>query len=142
VEKGLTRQALYVACSRARTLSGLYIEGRFVPPTCHKDDPIELEMLRLAENSVNLKVFENPKHFILHAFDTANDGVTKDANQFYVTSATENSEPIVLLRPQQLIKPEVISCSNDITKCLTEYLILFLVLYRVMPMLRTLMTIH
>jgi hypothetical protein len=73
MEKGLTRQALYVACSRARTLSGLYIEGRFVPPTCHKDDQIELEMQRLAERRVDLKVFENPKHFILHCLDSTDD---------------------------------------------------------------------
>jgi hypothetical protein len=107
VEKGLTRQALYVACSRARTLSGLYIEGKFVPPTCHKDDPIELEMLRLAERSVNLKAFENPKRFILHAFDSANDGITMATDQFCVTSVRENVKPSVWLRPQQSIKPEV-----------------------------------
>jgi hypothetical protein len=122
VEKGLTRQALYVACSRARTLSGLYIEGRFVPPTCHKDDPIELEMLRLAERSVNLKAFENPKRFILHTFDSADGGITIDANQLCVKSVSENSKPSVWLRPQQWNIPEVISCSYDLTKWLRNYI--------------------
>jgi len=42
--EGLSRQALYVGCSRARTLSGLFIEGEFKAPECSLTDPIELEM--------------------------------------------------------------------------------------------------
>jgi hypothetical protein len=119
VEKGLTRQALYVACSRARTLSGLYIEGRFVPPTCLKDDPIELEMQRLAERSVKMEVVENPKYFILHAFDSAMEGkhmhgrdlVLNNQGGMYITS--ENAQPPVWVRPKQEVGPKVIEYSTE-----------------------------
>jgi hypothetical protein len=113
VEKGVTRQALYVACSRARTLSGLYIEGKFVAPTCQKDDPIELEMQRLAERRVDLKVLENPKHFILHSLDSNNDRKLEDVNdpvcnikQSYINK-TEITQSSSSLHPKQSVDPEV-----------------------------------
>jgi hypothetical protein len=69
-----------VACSRARTLAGLYIEGKFTPPTVQKDDPIELEMKRLSDRSVEFAVFENPKKFILQGLESTDDRNLKDAD--------------------------------------------------------------
>ena len=44
----LTRENLYVACSRAKSLNGLFIVGEFVPPTQPPaNDPVTMEMERL-----------------------------------------------------------------------------------------------
>jgi len=56
--EGLSRQALYVGCSRARTLKGLFLEGEFKPPECSATDPIELEMKNI--KSRELQFNENP----------------------------------------------------------------------------------
>jgi hypothetical protein len=113
MEKGLTRQALYVACSRARTLTGLYIEGKFVAPTCQKDDPIELEMQRLAERKVDLKVFENPKNFILQGLDSTDDRKLEDVDDTVcvikesIINKTESTQPSFSLHPKQSVDLEV-----------------------------------
>jgi hypothetical protein len=103
MEKGLTRQALYVACSRARTLSGLYIEGKFVAPTCQKDDPIELEMQRLAERKADLKVFQNPKNFILQGLGSTDDRQLEDQN-----------EPVLLNKQSNINKTESTQSSHSL----------------------------
>jgi hypothetical protein len=66
VEKGVCRQALYVGCSRARTLSGLYIEGKFKAPRCSDDDPVEAEMKKISQRKLILEGLENPKEYILN----------------------------------------------------------------------------
>jgi len=46
----LTRELLYVACSRATSLAGLYIDGEFEPPNPPpEDDPVSQEMTRLRD---------------------------------------------------------------------------------------------
>lgn len=48
VQKGMNRQKYYVAFSRATTLNGLHIIGKFNPPDEIKaDDPVQIEMARL-----------------------------------------------------------------------------------------------
>jgi hypothetical protein len=113
VEKGVTRQALYVACSRARTLSGLYIEGKFVAPTCQKDDPIEVEMQRLAGRNVDVKVFVNPKNFILYGLDSTDDRKHEDVNdpvcvnKESIINKTESRQSSFSLHPKQSVDLEI-----------------------------------
>jgi hypothetical protein len=54
LKKSVIRSALYVACSRATTLSGLFFEGDFTPPIKLQHDAVELELSRLL--SVELKL--------------------------------------------------------------------------------------
>jgi hypothetical protein len=47
-KKKMTREELYVACSRATSLNGLFIKGKFMPPSAPApDNPVTLEMERL-----------------------------------------------------------------------------------------------
>jgi hypothetical protein len=47
LKKSVTRSALYVACSRATTVSGLFFDGDFTPPMKPQYDAVELELSRL-----------------------------------------------------------------------------------------------
>lgn len=48
LSRRLTREQLYVACSRASSLEGLFLDGIFVPPAPPgPSDPVTLEMERL-----------------------------------------------------------------------------------------------
>jgi len=62
---GLSRSALYVGCSRARTLSGLYLEGSFKAPSCSDNDPIEVEMSKVESRMITLQLMADPKSTIL-----------------------------------------------------------------------------
>jgi hypothetical protein len=51
LSRKLSRESLYVACSRATSLAGLYIDGEFQPPNLPgPNDPVSLEMARLREH--------------------------------------------------------------------------------------------
>lgn len=53
----LTRENLYVACSRATSLSGLYIYGKFAPPEKPpQDDYVTIEMQTLKEHPVTMSL--------------------------------------------------------------------------------------
>jgi hypothetical protein len=84
----LTRESLYVACSRATSLDGLFIEGEFVPPTAPSfNDPVSLEISRLRqmrfpfalkflqdyEHSFWKVYFHNVQSFNLHREDVISD---------------------------------------------------------------------
>ena len=58
----MTRQLIYVAFSRAKTLNGLYILGKFNPPSPPRnDDPVVLEMKRLRESAQLIPKFQHLK---------------------------------------------------------------------------------
>jgi len=63
---GLSRSALYVGCSRARTLTGLYLEGEFKAPACLDDDPIELEMCKVQARKLHFCKVVDPKSIMLN----------------------------------------------------------------------------
>lgn len=51
----MSRNCLYVALSRATSLNGLYVVGKFIPPsTPSLTDVIELELVRLKQNQIDL----------------------------------------------------------------------------------------
>ena len=51
VQKGMNRQKYYVAFSRATSLNGLHIIGKFNPPTeIEANDPVNIEMARLRQD--------------------------------------------------------------------------------------------
>jgi hypothetical protein len=54
----VTRAALYVACSRATSLSGLFFEGEFNPPVKPMHDVVELEISRLISTELQLEADE------------------------------------------------------------------------------------
>ncbi|KAE8741450.1 hypothetical protein FOCC_FOCC013050 [Frankliniella occidentalis] len=57
----MTKQLLYVACSRATTIDGLYIIGNFIPTKpLQENDHMSLEMTRWKTNSI-IPVFSNIK---------------------------------------------------------------------------------
>ncbi|KAE8740532.1 hypothetical protein FOCC_FOCC013959 [Frankliniella occidentalis] len=57
----MTKQLLYVACSRATTIDGLYIIGNFIPTKpLQQNDHMSLEMTRWKTNSI-IPVFSNMK---------------------------------------------------------------------------------
>ena len=56
-KRGLKREALYVACSRAPTLQGLYINGTFTAPKpISKDNAVKIELERLSSLSFPFKL--------------------------------------------------------------------------------------
>jgi hypothetical protein len=56
-KKKITREELYVACSRATSLNGLFINGNFVPPaTPAPDNPVTLEMEKLRKNPLQFSL--------------------------------------------------------------------------------------
>ncbi|CAG9799467.1 unnamed protein product [Chironomus riparius] len=58
----MTRQLIYVAFSRAKTLDGLHIIGRFIPPTPPRDDdPVVIEMKRLRDTAQFIPKFQHLK---------------------------------------------------------------------------------
>jgi len=63
--EGLSRSALYVGCSRARTLGGLYLEGEFKAPTCLENDPVEVEMSKVQARKLTFCKTPDPKSTIL-----------------------------------------------------------------------------
>ncbi len=79
MKKKLSREQLYVACSRATTSQGLYIDGEFSAPTYPgNDDDVtkEMEILRnipvtlLGQVQSNCKVyFHNVENFVKHRQD-------------------------------------------------------------------------
>ncbi len=53
----LTRQELYVACSRATGINGLFIDGKFVPPQAPADDDsVTVELARLQSKPYQFKL--------------------------------------------------------------------------------------
>ncbi|CAG9799161.1 unnamed protein product [Chironomus riparius] len=58
----MSRSLIYVACSRAKTLDGLYLIGKFKSPTPPRDDhPVVLEMKRLRETAQLIPKFQHLK---------------------------------------------------------------------------------
>lgn len=61
-KRKLTRENLYVACSRAASLQELYISGEFTPPSCpgqHDDVSKEMAILRQHPVNMSLRFFLN-----------------------------------------------------------------------------------
>lgn len=55
LSSSISRDKLYVACSRATSVNGLYIKGSFVPPTKPpSNDPVTIELERLKQNPLQL----------------------------------------------------------------------------------------
>ncbi len=83
MKRKLSREQLYVACSRATTSQGLYIDGEFVAPAYPGDDDDvtkEMEILRnvpvklLGQVPLNCKVyFHNVENFVKHRADLLAD---------------------------------------------------------------------
>lgn len=84
----ISRERLYVGCSRATSLDGLFIDGIFEPPaTPPEDDPVSTEMRRLRktpfefsikflqdfDNSYYKIYFHNIQSFLLHHADLVAD---------------------------------------------------------------------
>ncbi|GBN02720.1 hypothetical protein AVEN_206629-1 [Araneus ventricosus] len=69
---GLKRKELYVSLSRCTKLSGLYLTGKFVPPTApSRTDKIETEMRNLSEKAVVFScvfpsMFANVSNIVYH----------------------------------------------------------------------------
>jgi hypothetical protein len=59
LKKSVTKSALYVACSRATTLSGLFFDGDFTPPIKPQHDAVELELTRLLSMELTLDADEH-----------------------------------------------------------------------------------
>jgi len=89
----LSRELLYVACSRATSLKGLFIDGTFEPPVKPSfNDPVTLEMERLRSipfsfslkfiqtigNQVWKLYFHNVQSFNAHSEDVACDKCALD----------------------------------------------------------------
>jgi len=94
--EGLSRQALYVGCSRARTLKGLFLEGEFKPPECSATDPIELEMKNI--KSRQLQFNENPDAInqILLLTRLSFKHSSRDG---LICDTTDTQTPVTLSRP-------------------------------------------
>lgn len=88
ITPGMEREFLYVACSRATSINGLYIVGDFVAPTPPgPDDPVSREMERLRNNPLKFRLrffqdygpefeklfFHNVQSFIKHQLDVRAD---------------------------------------------------------------------
>lgn len=84
----LSRELLYVACSRCTSLQGLFIDGEFEPPRCPgTNDPVTKEMERLRKNPLEMTLkflqdiaddmikiyFHNIQSFIAHQNDLTAD---------------------------------------------------------------------
>jgi len=87
-DRKITRESLYVACSRATSLNGLYINGKFTPPKAPpKDDAVSVEMTRLRDAPMKFSLrflqdippefvkiyFHNVQSFISHIPDVICD---------------------------------------------------------------------
>jgi hypothetical protein len=69
LSRKLTRESLYVACSRATSISGLFIDGEFNPPVAPgPSDPVSCEMGRLRNM---------PFHFTMKFLQDYGDGFVK-----------------------------------------------------------------
>jgi len=88
----LTRESLYVACSRATSLQGLFIDGKFEPPTSPPpSDPVTIEMDRLRitpypftckflqdfEQGFHRVYYQNIQSFAAHYLDVLSDNCAK-----------------------------------------------------------------
>jgi len=86
--KFMTQERLYVACSRATSNGGLFIDGQFKPPLAPKqNDSVSLEMERLRDKSCALSsqclqdfqpnhitlYYHNIQSFLLHQKDLESD---------------------------------------------------------------------
>lgn len=93
INKKLTTEYLYVACGRATTLSGLYINGVFEPPTKVNDDvtkemqrlrnlsfPFYLKFLQDFPENVHKIYFHNIQSFLTHFDDIINDKCAMSSN--------------------------------------------------------------
>jgi hypothetical protein len=94
-KKKLTREELYVACSRATSLNGLYINGEFVPPVLPgPNNPVTVEMERLRSMPLELSLrflqdygddferiyYHNVQSFVQHHLDVKADHCAMAAN--------------------------------------------------------------
>jgi len=109
-ERKITRENLYVACSRSTSLLGLFICGEFkAPETPKDDDPVTLEICRLREKPFNFCLrflqdvdigwnkiyFHNVQSFIAHAEDLSRD------------NCAVSSDYIALVEPHLLDKDSI-----------------------------------
>lgn len=91
----LTRQELYVACSRATGINGLFIDGTFVPPEAPlDDDAVTIELARIQANPYQFKLrflqditpeyhkffFHNVQSLMSHLDDAAADPCVTSAD--------------------------------------------------------------
>lgn len=91
----LSRQELYVACSRATSTQGLFIDGAFVPPDApNEDDSVTAELNRLKARPYQFKLqflqsiatdyhkfyYHNVQSLISHVDDAASDPCVMSAD--------------------------------------------------------------
>jgi hypothetical protein len=91
----LTREELYVACSRATSLNGLFLNGEFKPPNPPgPNDPVTKELQRLKEHPHQFSIkflqdygdayeklyFHNVQYFIPHQPDVVADHCAMSSN--------------------------------------------------------------
>jgi len=84
-----------VGCSRARTLTGLFLEGEFKPPECSATDPIELEMKNI--KSRELQFNENPDA-INHILLLTRSSFKKSSRDCFICDTTDTQMPVILSR--------------------------------------------
>jgi len=97
--KFMTRERLYVACSRATSNEGLFIDGQFQPPLAPKqNDSVSLEMERLRDKSCALSLqflqdfqpnhiklyYHNIQSFLLHQKDLEADNCAVASDIIFV----------------------------------------------------------
>jgi len=104
----LTRERLSVACSRATSLGGLFINGEFRPPNPLKEnDPVTNELQRMKANPINISLkyfhdflqsmkpfFVNVQSFLLRKKDLQTD------------SHIMSSDLIAIVEPHPLLTDE------------------------------------
>lgn len=103
----LTRPELYVACSRATSLNGLFIDGEFLPPSRPQGvDMVGDEMKRLRENPLSFELkflqdFEDPKweKIYFHNIESLNTQHQKDLTS---DSCPMSADFIFLVEPRLL----------------------------------------
>ncbi|KAI8130619.1 hypothetical protein CVS40_0059 [Lucilia cuprina] len=121
----MSRAALYVACSRATSISGLYIAGNFIPPKPFEiTDPvkIELERLRLQQaltihhsfvhdDEYSVKLFyQNVQSLNAHHKDIATDPTIMDADILCLVETWAFPEEIQSLEGYSLLSK--LDCFN------------------------------
>ena len=100
IRKGMDRQKYYVAFSRATSLNGLYIVGKFNPPTeIKQNDPVNVEMVRLRENPLIPKfqflrsVPENAVQIVSHNIQSIRKHISTVVNDKVYTSCLLYTSP-------------------------------------------------
>lgn len=105
VRKRLSRERLYVGCSRATTKTGLFIDGKFEPPEIPKDDDeVTAEMLILRESPVEMTVqfLQDFDDSFIKLYYHNIESYLRHFKDLYSDNCVKNSDIIALIEPQLL----------------------------------------